>query len=774
MSDSYSLLCYTRVPTSREEANNEDIAFSMHLALRSHLDGSWTPLNENYGIFFAAGVPIAAATPESRRACTAAARFKTDPYTTVRAASDAVAHGAAMPGVDIELKSLKDPHLFRLASGRFAVAATRTARGGGADGSERSAFLLATSRDLTSYDQRGLVLLGPTSGVHRPTVIYNDAERRYVIRWHDDDGHAMRAVCADIIAAVGTTLPAEPDDTAEPIAASNANDVNATSVRRDYGIADAVPGNEIDITEQEAATLIARFGRVYNTGVTVPSMTVSADLYDGEARDLIGSLGRTTAKLQYSDGSTAMRAVDWDAAQLAALADDAAAGRLKPGERRTVRGRIRQTDYPVPFAVERADPSVFAWNYNGEQLFMFIATDDTDGNCVDPNGGRTHMPLRVATSIADLSDAAGGRDREIDLLTRGDRNSEGRAMTGCFWAPELHVIGGKLSVLFMPCFDGPAADPDGTANDRAGKPDMWTGRCHIMQLRQDADGRDLDPRDPANWTVPEPILGPGERILNPVQRISLDMTVIVDSGRWYYAWQQVGSVWIAPFDPDRPTRLTGEPTQIVVPEFAWDNMIAEGPNAFVHEGKIFLIYSGSLVGIDYTTGLVTAPAGVRADLTDPATATTFTHLDATTVLSRKIAEQGIYPAVDPLQSSSRLLEPGKVGEEHYQIARRVQEILEKYNELQDIIAILGMDELSDQDRQTVMRARKIQRFLSQPMHVAEKFTNIPGAYVPLKETLRGFQMIIDGEMDQYPEAAFFNVGTIDDVIRKAQSMGGEN
>lgn len=549
MSDSYSLLCYTRVPTSREEANNEDIAFSMHLALRSHLDGSWTPLNENYGIFFAAGVPIAAATPESRRACTAAARFKTDPYTTVRAASDAVAHGAAMPGVDIELKSLKDPHLFRLASGRFAVAATRTARGGGADGSERSAFLLATSRDLTSYDQRGLVLLGPTSGVHRPTVIYNDAERRYVIRWHDDDGHAMRAVCADIIAAVGTTLPAEPDDTSEPIAASNANDVNATSVRRDYGIADAVPGNEIDITEQEAATLIARFGRVYNTGVTVPSMTVSADLYDGEARDLIGSLGRTTAKLQYSDGSTAMRAVDWDAAQLAALADDAAAGRLKPGERRTVRGRIRQTDYPVPFAVERADPSVFAWNYNGEQLFMFIATDDTDG---------------------------------------------------------------------------PAADPDGTANDRAGKPDMWTGRCHIMQLRQDADGRDLDPRDPANWTVPEPILGPGERILNPVQRISLDMTVIVDSGRWYYAWQQVGSVWIAPFDPDRPTRLTGEPTQIVVPEFAWDNMIAEGPNAFVHEGKIFLIYSGSLVGIDYTTGLVTAPAGVRADLTDPAT---WTKLD---------------------------------------------------------------------------------------------------------------------------------------------------
>ena len=160
------------------------------------------------------------------------------------------------------------------------------------------------------------------------------------------------------------------------------------------------------------------------------------------------------------------------------------------------------------------------------------------------------------------------------------------------------------------------------------------------------------------------------------------------------------------------------------------------------------------------------------DLTDPATATTFTHLDATTVLSRKIAEQGIYPAVDPLQSSSRILEPGTVGEEHYRIARTVQEILEKYNELQDIIAILGMDELSDQDRQIVMRARKIQRFLAQPTHVAEKFTNIPGVYVPLKETLRGFKAIVDGEMDQYPEAAFFNVGTIDDVVKKAAELEG--
>ena len=157
------------------------------------------------------------------------------------------------------------------------------------------------------------------------------------------------------------------------------------------------------------------------------------------------------------------------------------------------------------------------------------------------------------------------------------------------------------------------------------------------------------------------------------------------------------------------------------------------------------------------------------DLTDPAPATTFAHLDATTVLSRKIVEQGIYPAVDPLESNSRILEPDIVGEEHYEVARRVQEILQSYKELQDIIAILGMEELSEEDNTTVYRARKIQRFLSQPFHVAETFTGIPGKYVPLEETVKGFKKIIDGEMDEYPEWAFFNVGTIDDVIEKAKN-----
>ena len=156
------------------------------------------------------------------------------------------------------------------------------------------------------------------------------------------------------------------------------------------------------------------------------------------------------------------------------------------------------------------------------------------------------------------------------------------------------------------------------------------------------------------------------------------------------------------------------------------------------------------------------------DLTDPAPATTFTHLDATTVLSRDIASQGIYPAVDPLDSTSRILSPEVVGQEHYEIARAVQKVLQRYKELQDIIAIMGMDELSEEDKRTVSRARKVQRFLSQSFHVAEQFTGMPGQYVPLKETLRGFKMILSGECDELPESAFLFAGTIDDVFAKAK------
>ncbi|MDD3188209.1 MAG: F0F1 ATP synthase subunit beta, partial [Fermentimonas sp.] len=158
------------------------------------------------------------------------------------------------------------------------------------------------------------------------------------------------------------------------------------------------------------------------------------------------------------------------------------------------------------------------------------------------------------------------------------------------------------------------------------------------------------------------------------------------------------------------------------------------------------------------------------DLTDPAPATTFSYLDASTVLSRKIASLGIYPAVDPLESSSRILEPSIVGEDHYNTAMRVKQILQRYKELQDIISILGMEELSDEDRLTVNRARKVQRFLSQPFFMAEQYTGQPGVMVPIKDTIKGFQMILDGETDKYPEAAFMNVGTIEEAIEKGNQL----
>jgi len=161
------------------------------------------------------------------------------------------------------------------------------------------------------------------------------------------------------------------------------------------------------------------------------------------------------------------------------------------------------------------------------------------------------------------------------------------------------------------------------------------------------------------------------------------------------------------------------------------------------------------------------------DLTDPAPATSFAHLDATTVLSRQIAEKGIYPAVDPLDSTSRILDPHVVGEEHYHVAREVQQILQRYKSLQDIIAILGMDELSEEDKVTVTRARKLERFLSQPFHVAEVFTGFPGLFVELKDTIRSFKAVVAGEYDHLPEQAFFMVGTIEDAVAKAQKLAAE-
>ena len=177
-----------------------------------------------------------------------------------------------------------------------------------------------------------------------------------------------------------------------------------------------------------------------------------------------------------------------------------------------------------------------------------------------------------------------------------------------------------------------------------------------------------------------------------------------------------------------------------------------------------------------TKGSITSVQAIYVpadDLTDPAPAASFAHLDATTVLSRDIAAQAIFPAVDPLDSTSRIMDPLVIGEEHYSVARRVQETLQAYKALKDIIAILGMDELSEEDKLTVARARKIQKFLSQPFHVAEQFTNMPGIFVSLEDTIRSFKALVDGEYDHLPEAAFYNVGTIEDAVAKAEKLAAE-
>lgn len=606
---STSLLSYTRKPTSRLEANNEDIALSMHLAIRSKISGRWEPLNGNYGIFFAAAIPPHSLPAKARSDSGGSSNLlPEDREDSENALSQ---YPALIPGRDLILKSLVDPFLVPLSDGTFLILATQVARGGSPDGSETDSFIGALSSDFLTYRRLPQTHIVGAEGVHRPRALPDANGFGCCLYWDDDQGRLCSARVEDSRRMGKVTDMTILEDRSDPRAQGDPMpQVQREVLERSSGIPDALPGNYVPIGEDLEKILLERFGRIFNTDCHIDPIQVTEE---SALRTILAS----PARLTYNDGSQSIRAVDWDRGQVDDLLASMTDGSLTSGDRRIIRGMVRQTTYPIPFARQRADPCIFRWSWRGQRIFMFVATEDEDGNCVDPRGGNTHMPLRISKTLSGLSDQSGGREREIDLLRRGDRNSEGRIMTGCFWAPEIHLIGGKLSILFMPCFDGELTNPDGTPNDRAGLPDMWTGTCHIMQLLQDKNGEDLDPSNPSNWDLPRPILCSDGSPLNPIQRISLDMTVFQDSGEWYYAWQQVGSIWIATFDPDRPDRLKGAPHQIIVPEFAWDNLIAEGPNVLIHEGRIFLLYSGSLVGIDYTTGLATAPAGVGADLTDP-------------------------------------------------------------------------------------------------------------------------------------------------------------
>ncbi|WP_062288906.1 family 43 glycosylhydrolase [Demequina phytophila] len=532
---------YHRTPTTAAEANNEDVALSMHLALEGP-DG-FVPLFDDYGVFFArvAETPAASGTSEEI------------------------------------LRSLVDPHLFRLADGGFGVVATRVARGGAPDGTERSSVLVATSPDMLAYTEIGLLDLGVTDGVHRPAARYDEADGAYLLSWVDDAGVERRTSVADL-ADAATVGPVE-----------------------EGAVAGLEHGAPLSVPAEVARGLEVRFGPIVNTGARpLPAVEVAVGGALG-AGDLPARL-----TLDYSDGSAGSLAIAWDADAIAAVDTSV------PGTHE-VAGRVRQTVYPTPFADERADPSVYRFDFNGTQTFLMIATKDLHMDPVSNSGEPVGMPIRMADRIEDLSDEAleAGRVTEVDLLVHGSLDADGNPMTGCFWAPEIHLIDGTLSILFMPSYGEPT--------------DMWSGRASIVQLRKDEHGNHLDPTVPEHWTAARHVVRADGSALNGIQGISLDMTYLEDSGTHYYAWQMLGSVFIATMDPADPTRLTSEPVRIIAPEFAWDNLIAEGPNVLARDGRLYLLYSGSTVGDSYTTGLATAAAGEGVDLTDPAAWTRLTH-----------------------------------------------------------------------------------------------------------------------------------------------------
>ncbi len=537
------LVAYDRKPTTEAEANNADIALSLHLAL----DG--VPLFDGYGVHFA--------------------------------------RVAAVPGpdgtFDPDLRSLKDPHLARLADGSFGLMATRTARGGGDDGTRASCVLLARSEDLVEFAELGMLDLGVAHGVNDPAFAVADGA--CIVRWRDDEGAPWHATLDRFAADATVGEPVRGD-----IAIPGELDANAADAS---ALPDLNTGSTVEIDPATASALRERFGPVTNTGTAdLPAVEVPRGARLTE--DLLpGRVG-----LEYSDGSRGSLALAWDAAAVAAVDTGA------PGDH-VVTATVRQPVYPTPFADERADPSIVPFDWNGRRVFLMIATKDLRMDPIANSGDPIGMPVRMADTIAALADANGGAALERDLLVAGDRDADDDVMTGCFWAPEIHTIGGELSILFMPCYDG--AD---------GRPDMWTGRASIIQLRRDADGRHLDPTDPASWTPTRHVTRADGSALNDRSGISLDMTYLEDGGRHHYAWQMLGSVFIATMDPGDPTRLTSEPVRIIAPEYAWDNTIAEGPNFHVRDGRVHLLYSGSTVGDTYTTGLATAPSG--ADLTDPA------------------------------------------------------------------------------------------------------------------------------------------------------------
>jgi GH43 family beta-xylosidase len=486
-------------------------------------------------------------------------------------------------GVDrIETRTLAAPALYHRAKGDYGVVALRMRRDGSSDGSDASQVVVYTTPDLVHYSQPVLVDLGSTSGVRSPRAVHDSASGLDVLTWTDSSGQARWASFGDLAdptSRVATGLGAVDTGTAPPASVE---------------IGDAVPASTLAVDDSALTAVQGRFGRIRNTAVSVAPKAVTT----GSALDL----SATRAQLSYSDGSTASRAITWDPDDLAAVDTS------RPGSY-TVRGTVRAPAYAAPFIDDRADPTVYRYERDGKTQYLFIATDDNGGN----NIGSVHLPIRGASTIAGLRSAP-----EVDLLNRVDgtaeKNTQGKTIAGCYWAPELHEIGGKLTILFSPCFNR-----NGTSNDG---PDWQTVQSHVMQLRTGGD-----PLNPADWSQPAPVLQADG--VTPLQRdnrrgISLDMSWFVVGGQAYYTWSQRyvedglsdPATWIAKMDPSDPTRITSKPVPIIVPETSWEEQLSEGAFALVHGGRVHLVYSSSGVSPTYVVG--GASAAVGSDLTDPA------------------------------------------------------------------------------------------------------------------------------------------------------------